>query len=298
MLIIIASFFACSSKGTEVKKQTVIDQPIQKEVNDPGGITEYDISNKTSSQNPLVLQVVFTNTPVYLNPYMTAKRASFNLNRKFKLTINKIINIADKKSFDFAEVVLANKKYYVPIQFLGPIPIKQKMKDGNLLIGHEIVDKRNPLPLDYKPNDLVSMPEVYKANGYKNREMLMRKDALEAFIQMVNAAKRDGIEIKFISCFRSSLYQEIPYRRTIKQVGPKQKSSAKPGHSEHQLGTVGDITNREVNYRLTQSFSNTRAYNWVKLNANRYGIKISYTKENYKSKGYIWEPWHLRYWGK
>jgi D-alanyl-D-alanine carboxypeptidase len=33
-------------------------------------------------------------------------------------------------------------------------------------------------------------------------------------------------------------------------------------------------------------------------NAHRYGISYSFPKYKEKITGYIYEPWHFRYWGK
>jgi D-alanyl-D-alanine carboxypeptidase len=89
--------------------------------------------------------------------------------------------------------------------------------------------------------------------------------------------------------------QEQIYKRTTKK-NPKQNSSAKPGHSEHQLGTTADISSPEVKYRLTKKLYYTKTHKWIRRNARKYGIYVSYHKNN--SKGYAWEPWHLRYWNK
>ncbi len=286
---------ACSNPPSNKKDKAL-------SVESPGiSIIPNPDSNKKSplqSDNSTVLQVVCTKTPVYLKPSMKSRKASFKLNRGVKLTIIKKLYTSSKRSYDFGEIRMKGKTYFIPLQHLGPLPARQKMKDGSIVIGQELVDRTHPLPLDYQAKDLQVVPVKYRVPAYRTRVMKLRKEALKAFIAMVIKAKGDGVEIKLLSCYRSSLYQEIPYKRTMKLVGPKQRSSAKPGHSEHQLGTVADITTRAVGYQLTQSLAKTKTYRWIKKNAHRYGIRISYTKRNYKVKGYIWEPWHLRYWGK
>ncbi len=286
---------ACSNPPSSNKNKTL---PLES----PG--ISMSPNSDTHKKSPLqsgdntVLQVVCTKTPVYLKPSMKSRKASFRLNRGVKLTIIKKLYTSPKRSYDFGEIRMKGRAYFVPLQDLGPLPARQKMKNGSIVIGQELVDRTHPLPLDYQAKDLQVVPVKYRVPAYRTRVMKLRKEALKAFIAMANKAKEDGVEIKLLSCFRSSLYQEIPYKRTMRLVGPKQRSSAKPGHSEHQLGTVADITTRAVGYQLTQSLSKTKTYRWIKKNAHRFGIRISYTKRNYKIKGYIWEPWHLRYWGR
>ncbi len=289
LLLIFFLIVSCSKENSQEKsklkaKQANLSKKKQKSDTDIGSLARYI--------------VVCKNTSLYLQPSMKSKKAVTKVQKGNQLYISSIIKLKDKKSFDFAKTSVLGKTYYIPLQLIGSVSSPQKYKNGNIIIGQEIVDKYRALPLKYQPNDLKNLSNHYKTPGYKSRVMQLRKEAIRAFTEMVDDAKSDGINIRFISCFRSSDYQEIPYKRTMRQLGPKQKSSAKPGHSEHQLGTAADISSDEVQYQLTQKFAKTKAYEWVKRNASKYGIRISYTKENYMEKGYIWEPWHLRYWGK
>lgn len=262
--------------------------------------TEFDfkIKPKEKQSNKIKKVIVINNIPVFSQARMSASRIKLNLKSGKIIHVNSnIIKTKSKRSFDFAVWFHKNKKYYLPVQFLGTPPVKQIYENDNIVIGKEKVDKYQALPLNYQPNDLTLVPKRYRATGYKSRKMKLRKEALKAFIKMCDAAKKEGIELKLLSCFRSAQYQQGPYKRAIKAAGPKQMSSAKPGHSEHQLGTVADVTCSDVNYRLTQDFAGTKTHKWIKDNASQFGIYISYDKKNYFRKGYIWEPWHLRYWG-
>ena len=168
----------------------------------------------------------------------------------------------------------------------------------NLPIGEELVDKWYSLPLDYEPNDLEEIPQKYRADCCKNKDLRLRNEALYALIMMLDEAEKDDVHIKCVSAYRSSSYQEIIYKKAIEKEGMGQMSSAKPGHSEHQLGTVVDVSSKDIEFGLKESFCETKEYQWILLNSNLYGFFISYTKENHLQKGYIWEPWHLRYMGK
>ncbi len=62
------------------------------------------------------------------------------------------------------------------------------------------------------------------------------------------------------------------------------RSAARPGHSEHQLGTTIDVEGGEA---------------WLADEAWRYGFVVSYPFEHSpESTCYKAEPWHLRYVGR
>ncbi len=164
-------------------------------------------------------------------------------------------------------------------------------------IGQEKVDQWHSLDYHYQPSDLEDVPLKYRGEDCENRDMKLRKEALKAFISMIESAEGDGVIIRCISAFRPASYQDILYKRAVEKEGLNQQSTAKPGHSEHQLGTVVDVSSPEIDFGLKDSFADTDSYRWILANAYRYGFYISYTKENHHEKGYIWEPWHLRYWG-
>ncbi|GIW08792.1 MAG: hypothetical protein KatS3mg060_3597 [Dehalococcoidia bacterium] len=69
--------------------------------------------------------------------------------------------------------------------------------------------------------------------------------------------------------------------------------SAKPGHSEHQLGTAIDFASAENGYELDESFANTREGKWLLANATRYGFVLSYPAGAESITGYAYEPWAL-----
>jgi LAS superfamily LD-carboxypeptidase LdcB len=190
-------------------------------------------------------------------------------------------------------------RFYLPGSFL--VRNREGMLSeagGNLPIGYEMVDKENAISLYYKPDDLVEIPEKYKADGYESREILLRREAAGAFTLMIDEAEKDGVHIRILSAFRDSRYQAYLYRRAIERYGLHQSVVAKPGHSEHQLGTTCDLTTDEIGYSLTREFEATAAFRWMRSHAYRYGISHSFPKYKERITGYIYEPWHFRYWGK
>lgn len=176
------------------------------------------------------------------------------------------------------------------------LAVKKVENKGNLPIGKEKVDHETPLPIDYNPTDLVNLNAKwsYQAGG-KNR---LRREAASAAEAMFAAAKKDGIELRIASSYRPALQQRTVYLGKIKQDGLLQNSVAKPGHSEHALGTTMDLATVAPKTVLNESFGDTPEGKWLKANAPRFGFRLSYTKENAAQTKYIPEPWHVRFVGK
>ncbi len=168
----------------------------------------------------------------------------------------------------------------------------------NIRIGSSMVDRRFSLPLDYVPDDLVPVPLRYKAPGYESRCLLLRRKALDVFIRMIDDAGAEGVNIRILSAYRDAYYQSRLYYNAIKRHGVFQNSVAKPGHSEHQLGTVCDLTTDEIGSVLSGSFDRTAAFRWLMEHMTDCGISLSYPKYKETVTGYIYEPWHYRYWGE
>ncbi len=188
--------------------------------------------------------------------------------------------------------------FFLPSTFVVRFEREERgFRGRNIPIGQETVDRMHPIPLFYRPDDLVPLPVEYKASGYELRTLLLREEAKEAFIRMMEDAKKQGVCIRVISAFRDASYQSNLYQRAIDRYGPVQKAVAKPGHSEHQLGTTCDLTTDEIGYALSGCFETTAAFEWLRKNAHRYGISCSYPRYKQSITGYIYEPWHFRYWG-
>jgi LAS superfamily LD-carboxypeptidase LdcB len=167
----------------------------------------------------------------------------------------------------------------------------------DLKIGQEVVDITTPLPLDYKPHDLVKLAQKWNNDG-ADMPKQMRTEAAQAVERMLAAAEQAGIRIRVASSFRSADKQRDLYLKKIRRSGLDQKLVAKPGHSEHQLGTVVDLCGANRKAVLVAEFGQTPEGRWLRENATRFGFRQSYTVENAAQTGYEPEPWHFRYMGK
>lgn len=161
--------------------------------------------------------------------------------------------------------------------------------DARLLVR---VDKERSLSADYEPDDLVSLADYPFA--LSRRDLRLRRPAAEAARDMNAAARADGVTLVFSSTYRSYAYQKEVYARQVSQLGQAEadRVSARPGHSQHQLGTVVDFGS------IDNSFAETEAGRWMARNAERFGYSVSYPKGAEEITGYSWESWHFRFIGK
>jgi len=105
--------------------------------------------------------------------------------------------------------------------------------------------------------------------------------AVEPLQELLDAARAAGFRLRISSAFRSYKEQARLFR-TIKERG----RAARPGHSEHQLGTTIDL-------RLPS----TKAIVWLAEHAFAHGFALSYPPGQQRVTGYRPEPWHVRYVG-
>jgi D-alanyl-D-alanine carboxypeptidase len=159
-----------------------------------------------------------------------------------------------------------------------------------------LVDRSHRLPRDYAPEDLVSLLS-YGVPTLGGGEMLLRREAAEHLKSLVAEAAADGEELVVTSAYRSYADQRISYRRLRSIYGSEADlMSARPGHSQHQLGTAVDFTNAAAGYEVWQAFGHTSAYWWLRDHAREHGFVLAYPRGGEVS-GYQWEPWHYRYVG-
>ena len=156
------------------------------------------------------------------------------------------------------------------------------------------VDKQHRLGSDCAPGDLVVLPAEMSAGG----QQLMRAQAASAFQELWNAARADGFTIFATSSYRSYQTQVVVFQGHVENSGYEyaSRSSARAGHSEHQMGTTTDVTSESAGYGL-ESFSGTPEAQWIADNSYKFGFFVSYPPGTESITGYISEPWHIRYVG-
>ena len=160
-----------------------------------------------------------------------------------------------------------------------------------------LLDTIYKLPRTYAPRHLVSTAEAGLDGGHRVRPLVI--DDLRA---MARAARAADAPLYVLSGYRSYQRQKELFRAEVERYGREQalKQVARPGHSEHQLGTTLDFrsatsTRMPWNYR---NWANTPAGGWLAANAHRFGFVMSYPKGRASVTCYMYEPWHYRYVGR
>ena len=157
-----------------------------------------------------------------------------------------------------------------------------------------LVDTIYRVPASYYPPDLTSTG--LPGGG------LIRSLAKPDLTAMAKAAAAAGNPLQVASAFRSYATQVSTFNYWVRVSGRAAAllASARPGHSEHQLGLAIDFTSRggraPWNYA---DWATTAAGRWMTQNAWRYGWVLSYPKGKSPSiTCYQYEPWHYRYVGR
>ena len=159
-----------------------------------------------------------------------------------------------------------------------------------------LVDRTHALPADYAPDDLVSLRGL--GLPVLGQDTLLRREAAENLESLVASAAAAGEELAVASGYRSYEDQRASYARLVSVFGKgADKTSAPPGHSQHQLGTAVDFTNAFVGYEVVRGFGRTTAAGWLQEHAHEHGFVLSYPPGRHARTGYRWEPWHYRYVG-
>jgi len=163
-----------------------------------------------------------------------------------------------------------------------------------------LVNKFNKLPSNFNVGNIVDVDFKYSRNDARQS---LTHYVYEEYKRMWYEAERDGIKLELRSGYRSYATQESLYNSYVARHGREQADtfSARPGHSEHQLGLALDIV--EVGGSLRENFENTKEFKWLKDNAHKYGFILRYPRPKagepiHHVTGYTYEPWHWRYVGR
>ena len=160
-----------------------------------------------------------------------------------------------------------------------------------------IVNKLNSLPANYEPAGL-RYPAVPLRSG-QSPEMLLRDEAASSIETMFAAANNANHHLMLVSGYRSYGLQQAVYSRNVQNEGQAlaDRTSARPGHSEHQTGLAADVGLLSGACQLSECFGETAAGQWVAQHAHEFGFILRYPQGGEGVVGYDYEPWHLRYVG-
>ncbi len=179
--------------------------------------------------------------------------------------------------------------------------LRAQRVDKNYLLGRfnpETDGRFEKIPAEYSPGS---------ANGG-----YLRKEVLQAFAKMRQAAKNDGVTLTIVSATRNFQRQKSIWEskwtgktlvegQDVSRINDSAarakiilRFSAMPGTSRHHWGTDMDLNDLEDAYFQTQE--GKKVYAWLIANAPRFGFCQPYTsKLNSNRTGYEEEKWHWSY---
>ncbi len=163
-----------------------------------------------------------------------------------------------------------------------------------------LVDKQHGLPQTYEPSDLVALRGLGITTSTAG--LLMRAEAAQALVAMLETMQTQGLKINLLSAYRSFREQLSTNTMWQNQLGSEEAAavSAPPGYSEHQLGTTMDIGIPGNKTGFSGIYPDGKAspeWTWLDQNAHKYGFVMSYRNNQQNLTGYRFEPWHWRYVG-
>ncbi len=173
-----------------------------------------------------------------------------------------------------------------PVSTLGPLPA---CSVGDVPAVHAqfsdwartLLDTTYTLGASYVPPDLVPVSGAGIGGAGSVRALVI--DDLKA---LTEAARKAGVTLVVNSAYRSYTDQVATFDEVKASQGTDVAlaAAARPGHSEHQLGTAIDFGG---------------GAQWLSENAWRYGFVSSYPAGAARSLScYVPEAWHYRYFGR
>lgn len=139
----------------------------------------------------------------------------------------------------------------------------------------------------------------------------LRKEALEAFRKMTEAARKDGVHLFIISATRNFESQKSIWENkwdgkvkvegkdltTVKDFAERARLillySSMPSTSRHHWGTDMDLNSLENDYFA--SGEGLKIYQWLQVYAAEFGFCQPYTSKKEGRTGYEEEKWHWSY---
>jgi len=148
----------------------------------------------------------------------------------------------------------------------------------------------------YAPPDLVPVARA----GIAGRGTV-RAFVIADLRALDRAARAAGVHLRVVSAYRSYATQRTTFAHWVAVGGYRHAvaRSARPGHSEHQLGTAIDFgAIGGPDPWIPDDFGATRIGEWLAANAWRFGFVLSYPAGRQAEVCYDAEAWHFRYLGR
>jgi D-alanyl-D-alanine carboxypeptidase len=161
-----------------------------------------------------------------------------------------------------------------------------------------VLDRSYALAPDDVPPDLVeaSTAGLDGASGTR-----LVRDVVIADLGAMRAAwQAAGLTIVVESAYRSYEDQAATFDSWAASIGLEAAllRAARPGHSEHQLGTAIDVTSPGWSGRFGDWAVEAAEGVWMAAHAWEFGFVMSYPAGGHDDSCYGYEPWHYRWIGR
>ena len=231
-----------------------------------------------------------------------SKRVSMRLRRLITYSVIGAIGIGAVGVFGFPRFVpesiqnIADQVQAKPVTIFSPPKYSIDEADSIWVVVNK---QRQISPLRYRPENLV-FPDFPRPKAQNPFGLQLRQEAALATELLAAKMKEAGAGTLVLnSGFRTFNTQRALYNRTrdTRGLAVAEKLSARPGHSEHQLGLAADFSVRGQGCVIMVCFGKTPGGIWLAENAHEVGFIIRYPKGYRSITGFQYEPWHFRYVG-
>ncbi|SSY80428.1 D-alanyl-D-alanine carboxypeptidase [Alysiella crassa] len=131
---------------------------------------------------------------------------------------------------------------------------------------------------------------------YANKTEYIQKNVLPDLERMILAARKDGVNLRVISAFRSYNHQKNLWQRKWQQTSGNDKTrlqavlrySSPPAFSRHHWGSDVDLNSLKPSYWA--SADGKKTLRWLQKNARKFGFCQVYSQG--RKKGHDEEVWH------
>ena len=161
-----------------------------------------------------------------------------------------------------------------------------------------VLDRSYALPSDQVPPDLVPASDAGLAGSSGSK--LVRAVLIDDLAAMRAAWEAEGMVIEVESGYRSYAEQAATFDGWATRIGREGAllRSARPGHSEHQLGTAIDVISPGWSGRFGDWAVEAAEGAWMAEHAWEHGFVMSYPADGLEATCYGYEPWHYRWIGR
>ena len=161
-----------------------------------------------------------------------------------------------------------------------------------------VLDRSYALAPTYAPSDLV--PASSAGLDGESGTKLVREVVVADLSAMHAAWESAGLVITVTSGYRSYAAQAATFDAWVARLGfdAALVRSARPGHSEHQLGTAIDVSSPGWDGRFGDWAAETPEGRWMAEHAWEYGFVMSYPAGSQAVTCFSYEPWHYRWIGR